>query len=95
MNSLSNAISERDIASLVHPYTNLDRHRTEGPLVITRGDGVFVEASDGRRYLEGMAGLWSASLGFSEKRLAAVAARPARSWPTGAPRDPGVAIRLR
>jgi 4-aminobutyrate--pyruvate transaminase len=75
MNERSNTLAERDIGSLIHPYTNLDRHRTEGPLVITRGDGVFVEASDGRRYLEGMSGLWSASLGFSEKRLAAVAAR--------------------
>jgi 4-aminobutyrate--pyruvate transaminase len=81
MNDLSNTLAERDIGSLVHPYTNLDRHRTEGPLVITRGDGVFVEASDGRRYLEGMSGLWSASLGFSEKRLAAVAARQMETLP--------------
>jgi 4-aminobutyrate--pyruvate transaminase len=81
MSQISNTLAERDIASLIHPYTNLDRHRTEGPLVITRGDGVFVEAADGRRYLEGMAGLWSASLGFSEKRLAGVAARQMETLP--------------
>ena len=26
----------------IHPYTNLKLHETEGPLVITEGDGVFV-----------------------------------------------------
>ncbi|HET6237819.1 MAG TPA: aminotransferase [Acetobacteraceae bacterium] len=77
----SNDIAERDIASLIHPYTDLDKHRTDGPLVMRSGDGVFVVADDGRRYLEGMAGLWSCSLGFSEKRLAAAAARQMEQLP--------------
>jgi 4-aminobutyrate--pyruvate transaminase len=47
----------------------------EGPLVITRGEGVYVYDDEGRRYLEGMAGLWCASLGFSERRLADAAYR--------------------
>ena len=81
MNHISNTIAERDIASLIHPYTDLDKHRSTGPLVITRGDGVFVESADGRRYLEGMAGLWSASLGFSEKRLAAAATHQMETLP--------------
>jgi 4-aminobutyrate--pyruvate transaminase len=49
--------------------------QTEGPLVIARGDGVYVIDEQGRRYLEGMAGLWCASLGFSERRLADAAYR--------------------
>lgn len=72
MTDLSNTVAERDVASLIHPYTNLDKHR---------GDVVFVVASDGRRYLEGMAGPWSASLGFSEKRLVAAAARQIETLP--------------
>ena len=60
---------ERDIAHVVHPYSNLDAHDQRGPLVITRGDGCYVEDDSGKRYLEGMSGLWCASLGFSEKRL--------------------------
>jgi 4-aminobutyrate---pyruvate transaminase len=39
-------------------------------MVITEGHGVFVRDEDGKEYLEGLAGLWCASLGFSEKRLA-------------------------
>ena len=65
----------RDIATAIHPYTNLKLHETEGPLVITEGDGVFVRDEDGKSYLEGLSGLWCASLGFSERRLAEAAYR--------------------
>ena len=59
-----------DIAAHLHPFTNLATHPQLGPLVITRGDGIFVEDDQGRRYLEAMSGLWCASLGFSNARLA-------------------------
>ena len=65
--------AKRDIATSIHPYTNLKAHETEGPLVITEGDGVFVRDENGKSYLEGLAGLWCASLGFSERRLAEAA----------------------
>jgi 4-aminobutyrate--pyruvate transaminase len=67
--------ASRDIATAIHPYTNLKAHETEGPLVITEGDGVFVRGEDGKKYLEGLAGLWCVSLGFSERRLAEAAYR--------------------
>ncbi|MGP0071662.1 MAG: aspartate aminotransferase family protein [Bryobacteraceae bacterium] len=67
--------ASRDIASTIHPYTNLKIHETDGPLVITEGDGVFVRDENGKKYLEGLAGLWNASLGFSERRLAEAAYR--------------------
>jgi len=59
-----------DIAAHLHPFTNLATHPQVGPLVIQRGDGIFVEDDQGRRYLEAMSGLWCASLGFSNARLA-------------------------
>src|SRR5882757_7725900 len=65
----------RDIAHHLHPYTQLRQLERDGPLVIVRGDGVHVIAEDGKRYIEGMAGLWCASLGFSETRLADAATR--------------------
>ncbi len=65
----------RDIRSTLHPYTNLKLHQSEGPLVIAEGEGVFVRDENGKAYLEGLAGLWNASLGFSERRLAEAAYR--------------------
>ena len=67
--------ANRDIATSIHPYTNLKTHETEGPLVITEGDGVFVRDENGKTYLEGLSGLWCVSLGFSERRLAEAAYR--------------------
>ena len=71
--SLTTPAARRDLSFHLHPATNLRSVQAEGPLVITRGDGVYVYDDEGKRYLEGMAGLWCASLGFSERRLAEAA----------------------
>ena len=71
--SLTTPAARRDLSFHLHPSTNLRSVQAEGPLVITRGEGVYVYDDEGRRYLEGMAGLWCASLGFSERRLAEAA----------------------
>ena len=76
-----NSLQARDIAYMIHPYTNLRQHERQGPLVITGGDGVFVIDDDGKRYLEGLAGLWCTGLGFSEKRLAEAARRQMEQLP--------------
>lgn len=68
-----NSDAARDIAYHVHAQTNLDTHLKNGPFIITKGDGAGVIDDQGRRYIDAMAGLWSASLGFSEKRLAEAA----------------------
>jgi 4-aminobutyrate--pyruvate transaminase len=81
MNHLPNSSAARDIASLIHPATNLDSHTRTGPMVISRGEGVYVFDESGRRYLDGLAGLWSASLGYSEKRLVAAATRQMEQLP--------------
>jgi len=84
MASLPPAVSTAglsDIAHHLHPYTQLRQLEREGPLVIVRGEGVHVFDEHGNRYLEGMAGLWCASLGFSEARLVAAAERQMRVLP--------------
>ncbi|MEM6988557.1 MAG: aminotransferase class III-fold pyridoxal phosphate-dependent enzyme, partial [Pseudomonadota bacterium] len=70
MSSLQ-ALDQRHV---IHPYTNLSAHRDNGAMILTRGEGVYVFDDAGNRFIEGMAGLWCASLGYSEKRLAAAAA---------------------
>ena len=81
MTVMPNSPQARDIAYHVHGQTNLKTHQEEGPLVIARGEGVYVWDDSGRRYLEGMAGLWCASLGFSENRLAEVAYQQLKTLP--------------
>jgi 4-aminobutyrate--pyruvate transaminase len=66
---IPNSIEARDVASLVHMQTNLRKHQQEGPLVIVRGDGCRVYDNSGHEYIESVAGLWCASLGFASERL--------------------------
>ncbi len=75
MTFAANSAFSRDIAHVLHPYTNLRRHQQKGPLIITRGEGIRVIDEQGKAYIDGLAGLWCASLGFSERRLVEAARR--------------------
>ncbi len=76
-----NSLAARDIAYNIHPYTNLRMHEEKGPLVITGGEGIYVKDDDGKEYIEGLAGLWCTSLGFSNKRLVEAARRQMDAMP--------------
>ena len=69
----ANSAAARDIANVLHPYTDLKMHQEAGPVIITRGEGVRVWDDTGKSYIETVAGLWCASLGFSNERLAKAA----------------------
>jgi len=68
-----NSVQARDIASIVHPQTNLVKHLEQGPIVMERGQGCYVYDDHGRCFLDAAAGLWCASLGYASERLARVA----------------------
>ncbi|MFZ2467334.1 MAG: aminotransferase [Parvibaculum sedimenti] len=80
MTSLSNA-AVRDIETVIHPYTNLDAFRGTGPMIIERGEGIHVWDADGRKYIEGLAGLWCTSLGYNEPELIEAATEQLRQLP--------------
>ncbi|TCR70161.1 aspartate aminotransferase family protein [Bosea sp. BK604] len=93
---LSN-LAVRDIETLVHPYTNLATHREVGPLILERGEGVFVYDTTGKNYIEGMAGLWCTSLGYSNEELVEVATEQLRKLPfthifSGRSHDPAIEL---
>ena len=69
----ANSAAARDIANVLHPYTDLKMHQEVGPVVINRGEGVYVWDDAGKKYIESVAGLWCAALGFSNERLAKAA----------------------
>ncbi len=68
-----NSVQARDIASIVHPQTNLVKHLEQGPMVIERGQGCYIYDDHGTCFLDAAAGLWCASLGYASERLARVA----------------------
>ena len=90
-------LAKADVRFHLHSQTNLRLHQHSGPLVIERGEGIWVFDEQGRGYLEGMSGLWCAGLGFSNARLVDAACRQMRQLPyyhTFNHRVPSVVARL-
>src|SRR5688572_12516814 len=76
-----NSLEARDVQSVIHGLTNLERHQERGPLLIDSGRGVWVTDIDGKEYIEAMSGLWCISLGYGQERLVAAAAAQMRKLP--------------
>src|ERR1700734_1934510 len=96
MSPLSN-LAARDVETLVHPYTNLSGFRETGPLIIERGQGVYVYDTEGKPYIEGMAGLWCTALGYGNEELIEAAASQMRKLSfahlfTGRSHDPAIEL---
>jgi 4-aminobutyrate--pyruvate transaminase len=93
---LSN-LQTRAVETLVHPYTNQATFRETGPLVFERGNGVYIYDTDGKPYLEGMAGLWCTALGYDNEELVEAAATQMRKLPfahlfTAKSHDPAIEL---
>lgn len=59
-----------DAAHHVHPFTDTAALNAEGVRVITKADGVYLWDSEGKKILDGMAGLWCVQVGYGNKELA-------------------------
>ena len=64
-----------DRAHHLHPFTDIALLNREGVRVITQAEGVYLWDSEGRRLIDGMAGLWCVNLGYGRKELAEAAYR--------------------
>ena len=64
-----NSPEARDLAHHLHSFTHLPSLERDGPLVLERGEGIYVHDTHGKRYLESVSGLWNVVAGFSEPRL--------------------------
>jgi adenosylmethionine-8-amino-7-oxononanoate aminotransferase len=64
----------KDRAHLVHPVSNLKQVLEVGPLVLHRGEGVYLWDTDGNQYIDGFAGLWNVNVGHGRRELAEAAA---------------------
>jgi 4-aminobutyrate---pyruvate transaminase len=61
--------------AFLHPFSHVPTLERTGPVVVERGEGVYIYDNSGRRYLEGNSGLWNAVLGFDNPRLIEAAQR--------------------
>ena len=72
----SNAdLVRRDLAAVWHPCTQMKDHETLPMIPIRRGDGVWLEDYDGRRYLDAISSWWVNLFGHANPRINAALAR--------------------
>jgi 4-aminobutyrate--pyruvate transaminase len=73
----------KDIENLFHPATNLVVHEDKDPLILNKGEGIYVYDIQGNRYIEGLAGLWCNALGFGNESLVETAANQMQKFGYG------------
>ncbi|ESR23685.1 aspartate aminotransferase family protein [Lutibaculum baratangense] len=59
-----------DAAHHLHPFTDYKSLKAEGSRVMVRGEGVWLWDFDGKKYLDGMAGLWCSQIGHGRREIA-------------------------
>jgi L-2,4-diaminobutyrate transaminase len=64
-----------------HPFTALAEHERQGPVVMVRGEGVWLEDDQGNRYIDAMAGLWCVNVGYGRPEIAAALQQQALKLP--------------
>ncbi|MGC7995728.1 aminotransferase class III-fold pyridoxal phosphate-dependent enzyme, partial [Salmonella enterica] len=65
----------------LHPFTDFQALNKKGSRIITRAEGVYLEDSEGKRILDGMAGLWCVNLGYGRQELVDAATRQMQQLP--------------
>ncbi len=63
-------IEDLDREFLFHPFTNLREHESTGPLTMVTGHGSTIVDTQGRTYLDAMAGLWCVNVGYGNVEIA-------------------------
>lgn len=72
--SSKSELLRQDLAHLVHPLHNRRLHETAAHVWV-RGEGPYLFDADGRRFIDGLSGLWNVVAGHGRRELAETAAR--------------------
>ena len=73
------ALGRLDRAHLVHGFSSPAVTLRDGTLRLVRGRGIHVWDADGRRYIDGLSGLWNVAVGHGRSDIARAVAKQART----------------
>jgi len=74
-------IWRKDRDHVVHPWTDFATFKDEGSLILAESEGAYVLDSEGRRYIDGIGGLWCVNIGYGSDEIAQAMADQARRMP--------------
>lgn len=66
----ANSAWAKDRDHVLHPYTDFSTFKDEGSQVIESARGMYVTDTEGRKLLDGIAGLWCVNIGHGRREMA-------------------------
>ncbi len=72
------ALWQKDHDHFLHPWTHFDSFKKEGSLIMVEGEGTHITDVNGKRYLDGLGGMWCVNVGYGRNELAEAMADQAR-----------------
>ena len=72
---------DKDRRHFVHPWTHFDSFAKEDSLVMNEAEGAYVTDIQGKRYLDGIGGLWCVNIGYGREEIVEAIAEQARKLP--------------
>ncbi|MFG6175916.1 aminotransferase [Halomonas sp. THAF12] len=74
-------IWQKDRDHFMHPWTDFSSFKETGSMVFQQADGVSIQDADGKRYLDGIGGLWCVNIGYGRDEIAEAVAAQIRDIP--------------
>jgi len=68
-NNYDNVVWENDRRHFVHPWVHFDSFHEDGSLIVSKADGVYTYDAEGKRYLDGLGGLWCMNVGYGRDEI--------------------------
>jgi L-2,4-diaminobutyrate transaminase len=68
--STTETLARKGQAHYLQPFTSIAQNQQTGPRVMARGEGCRLWDTDGKEFLDAMAGLWCVNIGYGRKEMA-------------------------
>ena len=77
----TNSWEQRDMANVFHGFSDLGTLNSNGPVVLTHGEGIHVFDVHGKSYMDANSGLWNNVAGFNHQGLIDTICEQAKRFP--------------
>ena len=80
-----NTIRQQDLQHHFHPLTDFSTFKDTGSMIFTGAEGAYVYDIEGKRYLDGIGGLWCVNMGYGREEISRPWSIRRAGWSISAP----------